>query len=372
MAEPTDAEIGGWATIQHVADWAGLTGDATADDAPLGSLLLAFGATAAQHFRVLGDMLVDDFTAVVAAWQPGGHVPTPVQLTSAALLGVGARIACGTQRRAEVIRTEEVAAEAATVTAANALALAKAAAPPPLPIVTLAKAKVVKMSTVIAQSSDQEVGIMDAVKLRTCYTNYQNIFGQMPPPGSELTSEQLSGLDALLTDPNQPVPYLDYSVWGPHHHRLEKRMKLQGQVFDGAGKLRPVEIAGPPTPDVWQESHECAKTGFIMFDAMSLGNLDNYAAHFSCLAKTYGQSGWYLAYQTEVRMRQERMEVIRRRGEAEHAAAVAAGGTHSYNPLFDLGIGLGTVHSRSSILEAEFRSPCTTGADKDAEPEFHD
>ena len=136
MAEPTDAEIGGLATIQHVADWAGLTGDATADDTPLGSLLLAFGATAAQHFRVLGAMLKDDFTAVVEAWQPGGHVPTPVQLTSAALLGVGARIACGTQRRAEVIRTEEVAAEAATGTAANALAWAKAAAPPPLPIVT--------------------------------------------------------------------------------------------------------------------------------------------------------------------------------------------------------------------------------------------
>ena len=64
------------------------------------------------------------------------------------------------------------------------------------------------MSTVIALSSDHVVGIIDAGKLRTCYTNYQNIFGQMPPPGSELTSEQLSGLDALVTDPNQPVPYL--------------------------------------------------------------------------------------------------------------------------------------------------------------------
>ena len=81
-------------------------------------------------------MLKEDFTAVVAAWQPGGHVPTPVQLTSAALLGVGARIACGTQRRAELIRVEEVSAEAEAVSAANALALAKAAAPPPLPIVT--------------------------------------------------------------------------------------------------------------------------------------------------------------------------------------------------------------------------------------------
>ena len=63
MAEPTDAEIGGWVTIHHVADWAGLTGDATADDTPLGSLLLAFSTTAAQHFRVLGAMLKDDFTA---------------------------------------------------------------------------------------------------------------------------------------------------------------------------------------------------------------------------------------------------------------------------------------------------------------------
>ena len=77
-------------------------------------------------------------------------------------------------------------------------------------------------------------------------------------------------------------------------------MKLQGQVFDGAGKRRPVEIAGPPMLDVWQESHECAKTGFIMFDASSLGNMDTYAAHFLYLVKMYGQSVWYLAYQTEV------------------------------------------------------------------------
>ena len=111
-----------------------------------------------------------------------------------------------------------------------------------------------------------------------------------------------------------------------------EKMKLQGQILDGAGKLRPVEIAGPPTPDVWQESHEGAKTGFIMFEDISLGNLDNYAAHFLCLVMRYGQSVWYLAYQTEVRMRQERMVVIRR-GEAEHAAVFAAGGTHTYNPF---------------------------------------
>ena len=71
------------------------------------------------------------------------------------------------------------------------------------------------------------------------------------------------------SEPASPVPGL--FGMGASSHRLEKRMKRQGQVFDGTGKLRPVEIAGPPTPDVWQESHEGAKTGFIMLDAISFG-----------------------------------------------------------------------------------------------------
>ena len=91
---------------------------------------------------------------------------------------------------------------------------------------------------------------------------------------------------------------------GPSSPQIGEANEAAGPRHDGAGKLRPVEIAGPPTPDVWQESHDGDKTGFIMFVNISLGNLDNYAAHFLCLVMRYRQSVWYLADQTEVRMRQ--------------------------------------------------------------------
>ena len=68
-------------------------------------------------------------------------------------------------------------------------------------------------------------------RLKEAYANYNTVFRQMPPPGEELTAEQLTGLDALLKDVSQPVPYLDFGVWGPHHHRLEKKIKLQGSTL---------------------------------------------------------------------------------------------------------------------------------------------
>ena len=109
-------------------------------------------------------------------------------------------------------------------------------------------------------------------------------------------------------------------------------MKLQGQGLTGQASLgqlrlqdRQRQMFGKSLTKAPRRASSCLKN--------ALGNLDNYAAHFLCLVKMYSQSVWYLAYQTEVRMRQERMEVIRRRGEAEHAAARAAGGGHAYNPL---------------------------------------
>ena len=89
-----------------------------------------------------------------------------------------------------------------------------------------------KLSTVINQTSELEVGILDPVKLKQAYRRYFEVFKREPPPDKEVTAEQLSGLEALLTDPTLPVPYLDFSIWGPHHHRMEKRIKLAGSTFD--------------------------------------------------------------------------------------------------------------------------------------------
>ena len=97
---------------------------------------------------------------------------------------------------------------------AHALALAEAAKPSTSTAIDPAiKGRQVKLSTVINQTSELEVGILDPGKLKQAYQRYYEVFKKEPPPDKVLTAEQLSGLEALLTDPALPVPYLDFSIW---------------------------------------------------------------------------------------------------------------------------------------------------------------
>ena len=50
------------------------------------------------------------------------------------------------------------------------------------------------------------------------------------------------------------------------------------------------------------------------------------------MAERYGPNCWGIVYQADVRMRSEEVPRILRRLEREHAAAVAAGGTHVFDP----------------------------------------
>ena len=109
-------------------------------------------------------------------------------------------------------------------------------------------------------------------------------------------------------------------------------MKVSGMTFDGTGRLRNIEILGPPNAEVWKESYECLEVGFIMFDVVDLGNIINYKNMILAYVSRYGQAMWYLIYQADHRMRLEGMERIRRTGENEHAAALTAGHSHEYDP----------------------------------------
>ena len=102
--------------------------------------------------------------------------------------------------------------------------------------------------------------------------------------------------------------------------------------FEAQGRLRNIETLGPPNADVWTESYVCLEGGFRMFDVVDLGNILNYKTHVLDYVARYGPALWYLIYQADHRMRLEGMERLRRRGEAEHSAAVEAGGKHPFDP----------------------------------------
>ena len=331
-AEPTDAELQDFATLAEVAAWAALPGTADDDKSALGALLLLLGAAITMPPRVVASLPEADFDALLQSWSIDGQPPTPVQRTTAAMFGLACRIACKTQKRQSQIEKE------AADKAANALAFAQAQASAQSQAQAQALAlqpknqRMVKLSTVVSQVAEQECSILEPAKLKQAYKKYYNVFKKEPPPEAELTEEQLTGLDALLSDASKPVPYLDFSIWGPHHHRREKWIKLSGTTFDSNGKLRQIEILGPPNDTIWKESYDCLEVGFVMFDVVDLGNIIEYCKVILKYVKRYGPALWYLIYQTDHRMRRERMDRIRRRGEHEHAQAALANGSHPFDP----------------------------------------
>ena len=328
--DPTDVEIASFTTIAKVAAWAQFDGLHSDDKTPWGSFLALFGLGPVAHPRVIGATPVADFNTLIATWQIDGNPPTPAQATIAGIFGRTCRITAGTE---DTIAQQKKDKED---TRAHDLAVLQAKAASSAGIASGASKaqRVVKMSTVISQISEQEVVVLTPTVIKDGYRRYRKIFGIDPPPGAELTAEQLSGLHSIITDSSQPVPYVDFSVWGPHGHRVEKRVKLGGMTFDEKGNLRYIEINGPANFKMWEQSNECLKTGLIMLDSVDLGNLVVYRNVIKDFNEEFGSSMWYLVYQAENRMRLEGMDRLRRQAERSYDAAVLAGtqAAHPYDP----------------------------------------
>ena len=78
----------------------------------------------------------------------------------------------------------------------------------------------------------------------------------------DVTKDQISAVQNLLD--NSLVPYCDFSVWGPHGHRILKKSKCRGLVLQGDGTFKEVEIAGPANFEVWDACRRVMATAFIM------------------------------------------------------------------------------------------------------------
>ena len=287
-------------------------------------------------------LLQTDWEDLTERWRvPGANAedeptpPTPTQAAQAALMGRASRVLCGAQtsfaeeRRLkqeadaaeERIRIAEAQATAAKAATENSGAL--------VPVNTSINKKI-KLSTTIDQSNDQECEILDETRLKKAYTAYHAIFKALPEQGEEPTIEQLSSILTLLTQGSPP--YVDFSVFGPHGYRIMRKLKLTGmQMFPG-GEFRNIELSGPPTFYLWETIYTVLRVALIMLEAVGIANLDKYLKRHRTYAERYGAVVWHLQYQSDVRMRSERMVRIRRMGETEYAKATAAGKLHDFNP----------------------------------------
>ena len=96
----------------------------------------------------------------------------------------------------------------------------------------------IKLSLVIRQADETEIDVCDETILDIGQGRWEATFGleSKPDDNEDVTIEQISGVKWLID--NKVVPYLDFAIWGAYGHRMERKLRLSGQVLDSAGKFR--------------------------------------------------------------------------------------------------------------------------------------
>ena len=152
------------------------------------------------------------------------------------------------------------------------------------------------------------------------YARYEATFGKddKPTENEEPTLEQLSAVAFLIR--SGVNPYTDFGVWGPHGHRILKKAKLLGCIWnnDNPPQLVKVEIHGPASYSMWRASYIIYMNVMIMLDAVDLGPLLAYMRKQDAYHEKYGSRVWALQYQTEVRTRSEHLVRIKRTAMADY------------------------------------------------------
>ena len=300
-----------------VLTWLGLEGDPSEDTSPIGSLLRLIGLQATGHPRQVAALSKADFLAVLNGWQFGDPAgpPTPAQRGQAAEFGRLSRVICGVELSVSQQNAKEQSDHQLALLQAQAAASAAAPATPRA--LSAPSPRKIKASQIINQMDEGEVDILDPKALKDSYEKYSALMGALPSPDQGCTAEQLSAL-AAIAKAGSPL-YVDLAVWGPHQYRLLKKIKLSGMQIMPNGTLNTVELAGPPTFEMWEKCMTVFRTGCIQLGLLTPARVDAYIDVVKSYNTRYSHSCWHLVYQADVRMRLEHTERVRRRGEAEHS-----------------------------------------------------
>ena len=137
-----------------------------------------------------------------------------------------------------------------------------------------------------------------------------------PSQESEPSHDQLSGLNQVSTGGGNP--YVDFSVFGPHGVRALRKLVYATYLLSTAtGEWQRKELPGPPDFDAWWKSFKVYKTAMVLLAICGAERLEAYGEHIRELAALYP---WHLVYQSDVRMRSEQFQRIKRELEASNTA----------------------------------------------------
>lgn len=190
----------------------------------------------------------------------------------------------------------------------------------------------VKLAGITSQVDNTEIKTVSEQDLIDLYLEYERVYGQneRPQKDQEPTSDQLSAVIHLLKA-GLP-PYVDFAIWGPYGHRIERKLKLQGVSIGRDGVLRTVEMHGPPNITSWLSSFNVLVTALVMTKAVDLGILNMYRTQIERLHDRYGPKVWAIVYQADVRFRLELLERVKRECAAEHNVALGNGSSTPFDP----------------------------------------
>eukprot|EP00971_Amphidinium_carterae_P334914 6470463-Amphidinium_carterae.1 len=306
--DPSDAEQAAMQSLGDIAEWLTLTNPA------LESLLLHLGATLVTHPRVLAALDWPTYKSYMDTWQTNSGMPSATLLGQAGLMWRTARLVCGQPTSQRDSLAPDVPLSA------------------PAPAVSEPKEPTVKLSLIADQMQEVEVPVMTSAAILQCYETYKSRMGAYPHADEELTAEQLSCLAKLFN--SSKVPYVDFSLWGPHGYRMQKKAKMRGVRLGPEGQIISVEILGPRTFEEWSSCFSIFKTGCIMLSQITPARLENYRDFVKRKHQYYGATSWPLLYQAEVRARMEEAERLRREGAIEHEEARNAWGVHAFSPKY--------------------------------------
>ena len=246
---------------------------------------------------------------------PADRAPTMAEHGQAMLFGRACRITAGNGETIEELRAR---AKAASV-------------PPPVATAPASTGRKLKMTSIASQVDDSEFDMAPESELLLCFRRYESIFGRGERPGQdqEPTPEQVSAIRCILSR-GQP-PFVDFGVFGPHGHRIMKKVKLSGYTIGRDGQLQSIELLGPTNIAMWEACYNFLMNALVMLDAVDLGALMTYKQHIIKLHDRYSARIWPVIYQADNRCRLEHMERTRRSLQSLHEEAVSRGSTTDYD-----------------------------------------
>ena len=145
-----------------------------------------------------------------------------------------------------------------------------------------------------------------------------------------LSDGSTAGAIKCILSRGQP-PFVDFGVFGPHAHRIMRKVKLSGFTIGRDGQLQTLELLGPANISMWEACYNVLMNALVMVDAVDLGALMSYKQHIIKLHDRYSAKIWPVIYQADNRCRLEHMERTRRVLQSVHDEAVSRGSSTDYD-----------------------------------------